>query len=323
MKRGPRIGEDVQVKICDMGNGCWTYHHFTPEIQTRQYRSPEVIIGADYNTSADIWSFACTIFEMVTGDFLFEPRKGDSYDKDDDHLAQMMELLGRMPKNLALSGKHSKKFFDSKGNLRKISGLSYWPVKKVLMEKYLIKENEAQAFADFMGPMLEWHHDRRASAQKMLEHPWLKMPANYDYKYSEKEFQIMQLKRDMKGTEPELTNNNYKLEMNELIDSEPEEYQPDLENIMPNERGSVAGLFSEQINSLFTDRDNSLQLSRERTECVNKRKANDVKLNNSFTGPYPTDPTEFGHNDKGANAQFAHFFNERRRERSALEKSTG
>lgn len=32
LKRGPRIGNDVQVKICDMGNGCWTYHHFTPEI---------------------------------------------------------------------------------------------------------------------------------------------------------------------------------------------------------------------------------------------------------------------------------------------------
>mmetsp|Transcript_15662 Transcript_15662/g.21203 ORF Transcript_15662/g.21203 Transcript_15662/m.21203 type:complete len:272 (-) Transcript_15662:1036-1851(-) len=31
-KRGPKIGDDVQVKICDMGNGCWTYHHFTPEI---------------------------------------------------------------------------------------------------------------------------------------------------------------------------------------------------------------------------------------------------------------------------------------------------
>jgi len=34
-KRGPKIDENVQVKICDMGNGCWTYHHFTPEIQTR------------------------------------------------------------------------------------------------------------------------------------------------------------------------------------------------------------------------------------------------------------------------------------------------
>lgn len=147
-----------------MGNGCWTYHHFTPEIQTRQYRSPEVIIGADYNTSADIWSFACTIFEMVTGDFLFEPRKGDNYDKDDDHLAQMMELLGRMPKNLALSGKHSKKFVDSRGNLRRINGLSYWPLKKILTDKYMIKDPEAQAFADFLSPMLEWHHDRRATA---------------------------------------------------------------------------------------------------------------------------------------------------------------
>ena len=44
-----------------------------------------------------MWSFACMIFEMATGDFLFEPRKGDKYGKDDDHLAQMMELLGRMP----------------------------------------------------------------------------------------------------------------------------------------------------------------------------------------------------------------------------------
>jgi hypothetical protein len=50
---------------------------------------------------------------MITGDFLFEPRKGSNYDKDDDHLAQMMELLGRMPKNMALSGKNSKKFFNS------------------------------------------------------------------------------------------------------------------------------------------------------------------------------------------------------------------
>ena len=85
--RGPPIDESVKVKICDMGNGCWTYHHFTPEIQTRQYRSPEVIIGRDYDSSADVWSLACTVFEMITGDFLFEPRTGHNYDKDEDHLA--------------------------------------------------------------------------------------------------------------------------------------------------------------------------------------------------------------------------------------------
>jgi serine/threonine-protein kinase SRPK3 len=174
-----------------MGNGCWTYHHFTPEIQTRQYRSPEVIIGSDYNTSADIWSFACTIFEMITGDLLFEPRKGQMYDKDDDHLAQMMELLGRMPKNMALSGKNSKQFFNSYGHLKRISGLNFWPLKKVLIEKYRITQKEATALSDFLLPMLEWDTDKRATARDMLNHPWLDMEENYNFKYTDREFTIM------------------------------------------------------------------------------------------------------------------------------------
>lgn len=45
------------------------------------------MLGIDYDTSADLWSFACIIFELITGDFLFEPRKGPSYGKNDDHLA--------------------------------------------------------------------------------------------------------------------------------------------------------------------------------------------------------------------------------------------
>jgi len=31
----------------------------------------------------------------------------------------------------------------------------------------------------------------------MLKHPWLDMPANYDYRYSEKEFTVMKLKNEM------------------------------------------------------------------------------------------------------------------------------
>ena len=31
-KRGRKLDNKVMVKICDMGNGCWTHHHFTPEI---------------------------------------------------------------------------------------------------------------------------------------------------------------------------------------------------------------------------------------------------------------------------------------------------
>ena len=105
------------------------------------------------------------IFEMATGDFLFEPRRGKNYGKDDDHLAQMMELLGRMPKNVALSGKNYKRFFGSNATLRKIKGLNFWPLKKVLVEKYRFKEEEATSFAEFLIPMLDWDPEKRASAQ--------------------------------------------------------------------------------------------------------------------------------------------------------------
>jgi len=66
----------------------------------------------------------------------------------------MMELLGRMPKNMALSGKSSKKYFNAQGHLKKISGLHFWPLSKVLVEKYHFRQDEADSFASFLLPML-------------------------------------------------------------------------------------------------------------------------------------------------------------------------
>ena len=51
----------VNVKIADLGNACWVDHHFTEDIQTRQYRCLEVLIGAGYDTPADMWSLACMV----------------------------------------------------------------------------------------------------------------------------------------------------------------------------------------------------------------------------------------------------------------------
>jgi serine/threonine-protein kinase SRPK3 len=57
------IGEIISVKIADLGNACWVGHHFTNDIQTRQYRSPEVILGAKWGASTDVWSMACMVCE--------------------------------------------------------------------------------------------------------------------------------------------------------------------------------------------------------------------------------------------------------------------
>jgi serine/threonine-protein kinase SRPK3 len=83
---------NILVKIADLGNACWTNHHFTSDVQTRQYRSPEVIIGASYDASCDIWSVACLMFELLTGDYLFDPRSGDKYTKDDGTFTVTLEI---------------------------------------------------------------------------------------------------------------------------------------------------------------------------------------------------------------------------------------
>ncbi|RKF51426.1 Protein kinase dsk1 [Golovinomyces cichoracearum] len=165
--------EVISVKIADLGNACWTNHHFTDDIQTRQYRSPEVILGAKWGASTDVWSMAAMIFELITGDYLFDPQSGTKYGKDDDHIAQIIELLGPFPRSLCLSGKWSQEIFTRKGELRNIHHLRHWALPDVLKEKYHFEEEAGRQVAAFLLPMLELLPEKRANAGGMSSHKWL------------------------------------------------------------------------------------------------------------------------------------------------------
>lgn len=83
-KTGRNFDEiDVKCKIVDFGNACWADKQFAEEIQTRQYRAPEVILKAGYSFSVDMWSFACIAFELATGDMLFTPKGGQGFSEDE------------------------------------------------------------------------------------------------------------------------------------------------------------------------------------------------------------------------------------------------
>ena len=43
-------------------------------LQSRSYRSPEVILGAPYDQKIDIWSLGCILAELCTGRVLFQVR---------------------------------------------------------------------------------------------------------------------------------------------------------------------------------------------------------------------------------------------------------
>ncbi|CAL5086946.1 unnamed protein product [Urochloa decumbens] len=193
-------GISLKCKIVDFGNACWANQQLAGEIQTRQYRAPEVIIGSGYSCSADMWSFACIAFELATGDLLFAPKNCQGCSEDEDHLALMMETLGKMPRKvtavslilfslwsaigippdlvfvvvqIAISGTRSKDYFDRHGDLKRIRRLKFWPLDCVLVERYNFTEADAQGFADFLRPILDFIPENRPSAAQCLKHPWL------------------------------------------------------------------------------------------------------------------------------------------------------
>ncbi|XP_055313479.1 SRSF protein kinase 3-like isoform X2 [Sitodiplosis mosellana] len=168
------IGDtEICMKIADLGNACYNDHHFTEDIQTRQYRSIEVLLGSEYNYTADIWSTACLAFELLTGDYLFDPRGSDEYSRDEDHLAHIIELLGNIPPHIIFQGKYGHKYFNSYGNLRNITKLKPWDLYSVLVDKYNWNSFDAREFTDFLEPMLNFDANTRATAAQCLDHPWL------------------------------------------------------------------------------------------------------------------------------------------------------
>ncbi|XP_061730802.1 SRSF protein kinase 2-like isoform X2 [Nerophis ophidion] len=169
----PRNAEKLLVKIADLGNACWVHKHFTEDIQTCQYRSVEVLIGADYGTPADIWSTACMAFELATGDYLFDPQPGATFSREEDHIAHIIELLGALPSQFTLSGKKSKMFFNQKGQLRHISKLKPWSLLEILLDKYEWPKDEATQFSSFLLTMLQLQPEKRATAAQCLKHPWI------------------------------------------------------------------------------------------------------------------------------------------------------
>uniref|UniRef100_A0A3Q3FUH3 non-specific serine/threonine protein kinase n=1 Tax=Labrus bergylta TaxID=56723 RepID=A0A3Q3FUH3_9LABR len=169
----PQNADQILIKIADLGNACWVHQHFTEDIQTCQYRSVEVLIGADYSTPADIWSTACMAFELATGDYLFDPLSGATFTREEDHIAHIIELLGPLPSEFALSGRNSKRYFNRKGQLRHISKLKQWSLFEILLEKYEWQREEALQFSSFLLTMLELLPEQRATAAQCLKHPWI------------------------------------------------------------------------------------------------------------------------------------------------------
>ena len=200
-----------------------------------------------------------------------------------------------MPRSLALGGVNYRKIFTKDGQLKRISGLHYWPLHKVLHEKYKFKLSDAKAFADFLMPMLHWDPEQRASAQQMLKHPWLSEESNYDTKMTEED---LQKKKQM---DLEFQDEDLKVETSKLIESDIEQHKGGDEM---STLSDSFGLASESDDSFTVVKQNQKKKDKKKsTNFIARDIAEGRTFNNSFTGPYPEE-TDHLHCDKGPNLQF-------------------
>jgi serine/threonine protein kinase len=79
------------IKLIDFGSSCYANKRMYTYIQSRFYRSPEVLLGLTYDQKIDVWSLGCVLVEMHTGEPLF----GGS--DQCDQMCRIVDILGMPP----------------------------------------------------------------------------------------------------------------------------------------------------------------------------------------------------------------------------------
>lgn len=94
-----------EIKVIDFGSACFTREAAYSYIQSRFYRSPEVILGLPYTESIDMWSLGCIVGELFLGLPMFP---GTS---EYNQIWKIVDMLGLPPRHMLEVGKNSLNFF--------------------------------------------------------------------------------------------------------------------------------------------------------------------------------------------------------------------
>ncbi|XP_022861584.1 dual specificity protein kinase YAK1 homolog [Olea europaea var. sylvestris] len=201
----------AEIKIIDFGSACMEDRTVYSYIQSRYYRSPEVLLGYQYTTAIDMWSFGCIVAELFLGLPLFP---GAS---EFDLLRRMIKILGGQPPDSMLrKAKSTSKFFKFVGSIKhEESGqiptssssmyqvlseeeyeareskkpsigkeyfshmnleaiVTKYPYRKNLAEEDIVKESQIRlALIDFLRGLVEFDPAKRWSPLQASKHPFV------------------------------------------------------------------------------------------------------------------------------------------------------
>lgn len=160
--------ESDQVKVIDFGSSCFDDQRVHTYIQSRFYRSPEVILGLSYGCSIDMWSLGCILTELCTGQPIFPGHN------EKEQLMYQMQVLGIPPAALIKKGKRAGSFFDSDNVPKHIidrKGRTRPPGSRPLTTAI---GSSDPAFLDFIKQCLTWNVDDRITPDRAMQHPFVR-----------------------------------------------------------------------------------------------------------------------------------------------------
>jgi len=155
------------IKVIDVGSSCFEDERVYTYIQSRFYRSPEVILGIPYDVAIDMWSFGCILAELYTGYPLFPG------ENEVEQLACIMEVCSAPPPRILESATRIKMFFDANGNPRLVPnsrGKTRRPGSKDMQMALRTSETK---YVDFLQGCLDWDPRERFTPEDALQQEWI------------------------------------------------------------------------------------------------------------------------------------------------------
>ncbi|KAK2959230.1 putative serine/threonine protein kinase [Blattamonas nauphoetae] len=122
------------VKVIDFGSSVFEKKTLYSYIQSRYYRSPEVIVGTKYTSQIDMWSIGCIAAELFLGRPIFP---GSS---EYDQLARITQMIGHIPQEMICIGRNRRKYFVEEN----ISGSTQTQWRLMIPQEYQATNDKAK-----------------------------------------------------------------------------------------------------------------------------------------------------------------------------------
>lgn len=174
-----------QICIADFGN-CYNIDNITNgDLQTRYYRSPEIILRLDINYACDIWALGCLFYELLTGKLLFRPSKTKFINRDKSHIYDIYRKIGVIPDEIINKSRKKNIFFRKDGTIKNLYCFvsSPFPIKllKILSNNEQnghdinnyndnLSENIYTKIISLLQKMLDTNFYSRYTAKECLHH---------------------------------------------------------------------------------------------------------------------------------------------------------